>query len=316
MRAGATTVVVSLLVLQGTAWAGLATPPSRVEDVIERNRIGQQLITLINFTALPGISGGRYSVTRGQPGPDYDFSKLNIGGSTLWKLESQRFDIHLEGGFGYLKTDENSFGLSDGLLVKTDRNIYSGAVGAGLSVPLFDYFTVRPIVRVALSQVDNRTKLGEVDIDSSIDEILRFDWSLKAVTVGLALQLRYDRMFGERRVESRITYTHAYTDVFDAPSNSLAFSGHNDVITALGRFTVPTGMTIFQQPLFWNVFSTATTLWGEGSDALGFSYFFEFGAGLDLEVPDVPLIRVLRLRGSGIVGGNITGWSLGVGLAF
>ena len=70
------------------------------------------------------------------------------------------------------------------------------------------------------------------------------------------------------------------------------------------------------RPLFWSVFSTATTLWGDGSDALGFSYFFEFGAGLELELPDVPLIRVVRVRGSGIVGGNITGWTAGVSFAF
>jgi hypothetical protein len=72
-------------------------------------------------------------------------------------------------------------------------------------------------------------------------------------------------------------------------------------------------ISIFDYPLYWNVSSAATSLHGDGKHALGFSYFFEFGMGFDLDIRsmDLPLIKELRVQGAGIVGRNITGWRLG-----
>ena len=119
-------------------------------------------------------------------------------------------------------------------------------------------------------------------------------------------------------MEAEVTYSHATTDVFDAPARKLKVSASNDVVTLFGRWSGPREWTIYGQPLGWNVFSSATVLAGDGRDALGFSYFIELGAGLDLDLRDrdLWLIEGIRPRVSGIFGDNVIGGQLGLSIRF
>ena len=198
----------------------------------------------------PGVSGARFNVTRGGSDPDYDLWKVNIGTSRVRPLENLDFDLYVEGGVGYLETDENSFGSElvgdSALLVKTDRKVYSGHFGIGPSFPIAEHFRLTPILRFALSRFDNKTGLGELDDDAnSPDDVLRLDWNLSAATLAGALQLRYERARADRRIEGKATFTHAYTNVFDAPSSRLEYNGHNDIFTLLGRYTAPTPWNVW-----------------------------------------------------------------------
>ncbi len=299
------------------------TVSSAERDEARSGRIGQQLITLISFTALPGVSGARFNVTRGGNDPDYDLWKVNIGTRRVRSLENQDFDLYVEGGIGYLETDENSFGsevIGDSAVrVKTDRKVYSGHFGIGPSFPFAEHFRLTPIARVAISRFDNKTGLGELgDSVNSPEDILRLDWNLTAATLAGALQFSFDRPFGDRKIEAKATYTHAYTNVFDAPSSRLEYTGHNDILTLLGRHTAPTPWQVSGRPLHWSLFGTGTVLAGDGKDALGFSSFVEIGAGLDLDLrgDNLPILKALRGRASVIYGNNVTGFQLGVSFGF
>jgi hypothetical protein len=300
-----------------------ASLSSKARDEARSSKIGQQLITLISFTATPGVSGAKFKVSRDDGDPDYDLSKLNIGGGKALPIDGFAPDLYVEGGIGYLKTDENSFGRetvdNSKVLAKTDRKVYSGRLGVGLSWTFAEHFRVTPILRGAISKFDNETGLGELDENGGTpDDIINLDWKLWAASVGGALELGYDRLYQGRRIELKGSYTHVYTNVFDAPSSRLEFSGHNDIVTLLGRLTTPTGRRPFGRPLFWNIFSTATQLAGDGKDALGFSHFAEFGAGLDLDLgeDDLPVVKALRARASIIVGKDVTGYKLGISFGF
>lgn len=287
------------------------------------DKIGQQLISLINFTVLPGISGARFEVSRSAPDPDYKLNKLSISGSQELEIEDWSHKLYVEGGLGYLRTDQNAFGatVADGdlLAVKTNRSVYTANLGAGPSIRFAKYFRFRPVLSVALSRFDNETGLGQVeDPSGSIADLLKLDWQLTAATVAGALQLRYDRLYKGRIIEVQGTYTHAYTNVVSAPSSRLRFSGQNDVFTLLARLSKSTGRRFFGRPVYWNVYSTATGLAGDGRDALGFSYFVELGAGLDLDfrVDQKPLFKALRTRASIIAGDNIRGFQVGLSFRF
>ena len=294
-----------------------------VRDEVRSGKIGQQLITLISFTALPGVSGAKFDVQRGGDDPDYELRKINIGGSWLQPVEGWDVDLLLEGGVGFLKTDENSFGSAviedTTILVQTDRKVYSGHVGIGPSFAVTEHLRLAPIARFALSRFNNETGLGALPEDSDTpDDILRLDWEISAATAAAALQARYDRTFGDHRIEGRATYTHAYTNVFDAPASSLEFSGHNDVVTVLGRVTTPTGGHIEGRPLLWNMFATGTVLTGDGRTALGFSRFLEVGMGLDLDLREdnLPVVKALRARASVIIGNSVSGYQVGLSFGF
>ena len=305
-----------------------ALDPSTVQasrDQIGASGISQQLVNLISFTTLPGISGGNLTVSRDDPEPDYEIDKLTIGVSDTFAIEQSPFDLFLEGGLGILETDESSFGFGivDGIRIaaRSDRTIYSGRIGAGLSIPLGSRFHLRPVFNFALSRFENDTGLGAIVGDGdeiTITDLLTLDWTAWAATYAATLQLRYDDSFGEQTLEAEATYTHAYTDVFDAPTRGLKVSGSNDVVTLFGRWSAPTEWTVYGQPLGWNVFSSATVLIGDGRDALGFSHFIELGAGLDLDLRDrgLWLIEGIRPQLSGIIGDDVIGWQLGLSVRF
>ena len=294
-------------------------------DQIGASRLSQQLINLITFTTLPGVSGGNFTVSRDGPEPDYEIVKLTVGGRDTIAIEQAPFDLYLEGGLGFLQTDENSFGIGavDDIVVaaKTDRTIYSGRIGVGLSFPLGSRFHLTPVFNFALSRFENDTGLGAVVGNGggiTIVDLLTLDWTAWAATYAATLQLRYEESFGEQTLEAEATYSHAYTDVFAAPTRNLRVSGSNDVVTLFGRWSAPTEWTVYGQPLRWNVFSSATVLTGDGRDALGFSYFVELGAGLDLDLrdKDLWLIEGIRPRVSGIIGDNVIGWLLALSIRF
>ena len=305
-----------------------ALEPSVLDTVREEASsadIAQQFVTLINFTALPGISGATFMIDRDGDEPDYDITKITLDGHYLQPLSQLPFDLQFEGGFGYSETDERAFGVKeiDGSMVatKTDRRIYSGRIGAGPSFDAYSDFRIVPMFHVAISRFDNESGVGELVDDGtnkSIADLLTLDWSIWALTYAGSLNIYFDRQFNDNRIEVQISYAHAETEVVDAPSTQLEVSGSNDIFTGLVRWTQPSGLQLLGQPLLWNIFATGTVLAGDGSSALGFDHFAELGAGLDLDLrdKDYAFVEAIRLRASGIFGANVLGWQLGTGLRF
>jgi len=305
-----------------------ALEPSVLEaarDEASAPDIGQQLITLIGFTALPGISGSNFYIDRNGDQPDYNITKITVGGSYVQSLSELPFDLRLEAGFGYSETDEKAFGFKEiggsTVAIKTDRRIYSGRAGTGPSFEIFDGFRFAPMFHLAISRFDNEAGIGELlddETDRSIADLLTLDWSIWALTYAGSLNLHVDRQYQGNRLELEFSYAHAETEVFDAPSSQLEVSGSNDIFTGLVRWTEPTGQQLFGEPLLWNFFATGTILAGDGRNALGFGYFGELGVGLDLDLRerDYAFVEAIRLRASGVFGPNVLGWQVGTGFRF
>ncbi len=288
-------------------------------------RLGNQLVALIGFTALPGLSGSRFNVDSGANGPQFRIDKLAASsGRDLWQLaEGVRF--RLEGGLGYLYADEKSFALVDlpenAAAVKTDREVYSGQIGAGLSVSLSEHFTLRPTLHVALSHFSNETGLGllpDIDGDVDPDDLFIFDWSLWAASVAASLRAIYDQDVGAGNIRAELAFAQAYTEIIDAPSDGLRLSGSHGAAKLTGKWRQPTGLTLFDRPLYWDVFASATRLTGGGRAALGFDEFVTIGAGLLLDIrrDNIPLSDALRVQIAAIKGDNVEGGQISFGLRF
>ena len=182
-----------------------------------------------------------------------------------------------------------------------------------------DRFRLVPKISLAISHFKNETGLGIVDGGTgSIGEILSQDFELWAATYAGSLQLRYDEEFGRGRAELRATVTGAYTDVVDAPADSLKVSGWTTMTTARARWSEPADFTLFGQPVGWNITSTLTVPSGAGREALGFRFLLGAGGGLDLDLRDrnLPFVQALRPSLSLLIGDNVTGFSVGFGVRF
>ena len=286
-------------------------------------RFEQQLIGLISFSTLPGFTSGTLDIKRDAPSPNYSIDKLTIGGDDTLSRDGQLFDLFVEGAVGISETDEKSFDLGsiDGtsVAVKTDRTVAFGRVGVGPSIPIADRIRLRPVISAAISRFRNETGLGEVDESTgSIGEILNRDFTLWGLTLGGSLQARFEDTFGDTRLEAQASLTQAYTNIFDAPLEELDASGWTTFIALRARWLEMTDVTVFGQPLGYNLFSTINVPAGAGRSALGFHYLVEVGAGLDLDLRDKGLFFVegLRPRASVTVGDNVSGFNIGASVRF
>ncbi len=292
------------------------------KDVVS-DRLEQQLIALISFSTSPGVTGGRLDVAREDPAPDYSLRKLTFGGDQFVSTAGDAVDLFLEGAVGLLDTDEKSFDLGTvggtPVAVQTDRTIAFGRVGLGPAIRLDDRFQLLPIASVAISRFENETGLGEIQGGGgSIGEILTRDFTLWGASYAGSLQLRFDDTVGAGRLEARAALTQSYTDIFDAPVEQLNVSGWTTTITAGARWSVPTDIAVFGQPLGWNLFSTATVPAGDGRRALGFRFLGEVGAGLDFDLRDKDLffVEAIRPRVSILFGDNVSGFNVGARVRF
>jgi hypothetical protein len=120
---------------------------------------------------------------------------------------------------------------------------------------------------------------------------------------------------GERnRLDLIGRYAVAWTETFDESLPILDSAGLRHTLVFEAMWRTLTERRVFGKQLEWNVFANSVSFPGQEKDDLGFSYYFGFGAGVDLYLPERLWGKIGRnfvgLRASGLVGDDVKGWSL------
>lgn len=141
---------------------------------------------------------------------------------------------------------------------------------------------------------------------------------VSAYTVGAAAILDYCRIIDRVDVRLRGRYTFAHNRTIDSSDAGLEGEVNSQTANLGADLRVPTGVDLFRQPLKILAVFGSTSFLGENRDALGFSHFFEFGGGLELDVSQThgQPFRALRVRLSRIFGDNVEGFQIGFGVGF
>ncbi len=293
-----------------------------------RSDLGNAFQSLTIFGAARGITAANFNVEDGGSELDLGATKLGPSHSFDWEpVEGVR--PYVEGTFGYLNTEQTvDFDLapfadpSEGATrASVDIDTFTFLGGVGAEIALAAGTVARPIFLAGYSHTSDE---GDVtgplapEIAAAGDGIV-FDVRINSVLLGGALEIEHGRSFEARDINllGRVRYTHLFDNVVSASDPVLDTDGDFGVLSSGVELDGPTGLTVFGRELRWIGFAANTYLPGAQNDALGFSFFFELGGGIEIVDREVISgIEGVSLRGSGIVGDNVTGWSAGLSIEF
>lgn len=320
----------ALAVLAGAA--ALAPPAAAQSEFVaeldrilteeaRRNDLGNAFQSLTIFGATPGITAAVFNVE--EDGETLDLSSYKVSPSHSFEPV---FGVrpYVEATLGYLNTDQTvGFDIIPDAptRAKIDVDTFTALGGAGVEIDLFAGTVARPIVLIGYSRTTSDARIRgpfAEEIDAAGRGVL-FDVSINSLLVGGALELAHDSTLdGDIGLAATVRYNHLFDSVLSASDPVLESDGDFGVFTGGIEVDGPLeGATLFGRELRWIGFASSTWLPGEQSDALGFAYFFELGAGLELvDRTVIGGVEGLSLRGSFIVGENVTGWSAGFAIEF
>jgi hypothetical protein len=278
---------------------------------------------VINVTLTPDLSSAYYNVEF--PGaPDVDFSTTKLPYYHYFELDSQRWSPYLGVVLGYLdaKTKVDTISVTFGERMRWDSNWkgYSGLLEGGVKLKLGKGFYVTPGLSAGLAKLRNSvTYLNDFSrtVAAPVLNGLTTNFSITAMMLSGILGGGYEGKLGPLDLEVVAKYTHSYVESIKTSDPAQDFN--DDIDSLAGRVTLggPLGFSLYGNPVLWQAFVGAFHLVGEGDDAVGWTYYYELGAtvGLDIRRLGLPL-SVMRLGGSVISGDNVSGWSIIVGYTF
>jgi len=305
-----------------TAQSSLEEVRDRVRDLTRGTGLGDQLLGLSGFAALPGISAATFDVNGGS-GSNTDIVRLivplakQLDGPTLLGGAP-----YLEGTLGYSKMSQSG-NIDPGGALETRINesvtALSALAGVGLGFEFLPGVTLRPIALLGYAHLDNDTDFdgrGAGALEPVLDDILA-NFTADELLYGAALEIEGEQPMSALNLGLNARYNHLWGSTLRASDDALQGSSNFGVFTAAATLDGPLSATPFGRDLRWLVFATNSSFPGLSGDALGFDYFFELGGGLEIVDRDiVPGIEGLSLRASYIRGDHVTGFSLGAHVEF
>ncbi|MCK8786120.1 hypothetical protein M0638_17230 [Roseomonas sp. NAR14] len=310
---------IGLAILSPAAMA--QTPFDEFRRELRTLRLGNTLQALSVFGGTPGIGAANYSAD----GLDISTYKLPVahGFAPFGHPYLNRIAPYVELTLGYLGARAGGTITLDPLpatALRTDFRTYTALAGGGFELLLTEEVRVRPILLLGYSRVEADTRFGGPlagTLESLTGGILGRIRSDNAM-IGGALEIAYDHRFaGDLRLRGKLRYNQIHASAYSASDGVFKSDGTFGAGTLRLELNGPTGRQMFGRELRWLGYTGGTVFTGPRRSALGFGEFAEFGGGLELVDRNVVRgVEGVALRGSGIVGNGVTGWSVGLSLAF
>jgi hypothetical protein len=292
----------------------LCAMPTRAQTVSEADlqKRADAVLTLMGFAVTPDVTTGSLSISDQGAGNPYFRQTSIAGGGTV------KGPLYLEGTLSFGRYDptfaDNEAGVTQSIQVKWESVLASG--GIGWDFPVAPNLVFRPIFNLSLGRVESEARATPPPAGSRTAlEFLR-QGQLNAAGIGGSVMLDYERYGPESEVDAELRYSSIQLQSFQSSS---AVQGHSLAQTASfwSRYRAPTGWVALERPVRYVLEYAYTRFLGDLDGALGFTYVNSFGAGLELDTSryDAYATRVrLVLRYK--VGGNVTGWAVGLGASF
>jgi hypothetical protein len=302
---------------------GQVLDPGDAISRITGEDIAESLISFNNFTTSPGIEGANLHVDWGDGQPDTEYSRFSIQIPISIETDIPWLNVYTEVGYGSLWIEDdfsarNTQGQT--FSVNTDRQVDSGRLGLGVEFLPTPGLYIAPYFAASLSGLHSTTRLpGGVVDPSNItpeEQALLTNWRARAWSVGGVLDVKYLHWFGfeKNRLDLQGRYALSWNETFDESLPILDTSALRNTLVLEALWRSITDFRVFKKRLSWNTFVNTTSFPGQEKDDLGFTYYFGIGAGVDLYIPERLWGRIGRnfigLRGSGIIGDDVRGWSI------
>ena len=278
------------------------------------------LIAYVNVITAPGLEGATMHIATEDR--QSDMWRTSLGFSADFTLRNSLVDgfwgAALVGG----ALDENLvFRAENNTLINIDaqRDIIALRASLGIKIPLHEKVKVRSYFTAVVSDVNTESLIDGERVPQQLpvdDTAFSVNAEVSTMTSAATAELLAFHWLGESRADVLAQYTINYTDTFSEVSPILDSWGWSRTAMVKSRITHPTGWYTDDREWRWLAYANYTNFVDQSKAALGFTYFYELGLGLEWEMNMKPLnwfpLRYLGFKAGYIQGDDITGYNFGV----
>ena len=275
--------------MNGIAAAQNESPLSGLSALSESD-IQSSAIAFVNTTSSPGLEGATLNVDGTQRDSDQWRSSLGFTAEITLKdyIFNAYWGLALVGGS---LNDRIQLTADNGQSVKLDmtRDIISLRGSLGLVFPINQHFKLRPVLTLAVSDLQTKTIVDGLLDNNNNPTILTFDNSAQIGSTTGSIDALYWYWHDNYKLELSAHYNLIYTDSFSEDNPILDTHAWNSTAQLKSRISGPTSLTMKARPWRWQAYLNHTNFITQDKKALGYTALFEIGTGLEWQLNVKPL---------------------------
>ena len=306
----------SALLTNGIAVAQNENPLSGLSAISESD-IQTSAIAFVNTTLSPGLEGATLDVDSEDRNSEQWRSSLGFSAEITLKeyIFNAYWGLAIVGGS---LDDRIRFTGDAGQPVKLDltRDIISLRGSFGLSFPLNEHLKLRPVLTLAVSDVQTKSIVDGILDNNNNPTTATFDNSAQiASTIG-SIDALYWYWHKKYKLELSAHYNLIYSDSFSEDNPILDTHAWNSTAQVKSRISGPTSLTTKSRPWRWQAYVNHTNFISQDKRALGYTGLFEIGTGLEWQLNIKPLDwfgwQYIGFNVGIITSRNVEGYNIGL----
>ena len=306
----------SALLTNGIAVAQNENPLSGLSAISESD-IQTSAIAFVNTTLSPGLEGAALDVDSEDRNSEQWRSSLGFSAEITLKeyIFNAYWGLAIVGGS---LDDRIRFTGDAGQPVKLDltRDIISLRGSFGLSFPLNEHLKLRPVLTLAVSDVQTKSIVDGILDNNNNPTTATFDNSAQiASTIG-SIDALYWYWHKKYKLELSAHYNLIYSDSFSEDNPILDTHAWNSTAQVKSRISGPTSLTTKSRPWRWQAYVNHTNFISQDKRALGYTGLFEIGTGLEWQLNIKPLDwfgwQYIGFNVGIITSRNVKGYNIGL----
>ena len=281
--------LLSTLLMNSIAVAQNESPLPALSAISESD-IRNSAIAFVNTTSSPGLEGATLEVDNAERKSEQWRSSLGFNAEVT--LKDHIFNAYWGLGIvGGSLDDRIQLTGNNGQPVKLDltRDIISLRGSLGLVFPINEHFKLRPVLTLAVSDVQNTTIVDGILDNNNNPTTVTFNNNAQIGSTTGSIDALYWYWRDDYKLELSAHYNLIYSDSFSEDNPILNTYAWNSTAQLKSRISGPTSLTTKARPWRWQAYVNHTNFISQDKKSLGYTGLFEIGTGLDWRLNVKPL---------------------------
>lgn len=282
-------VLLSTLLINGIVRAQNESPLQGLSAISDSD-IRNSAIAFVNTTSSPGLEGATLNVDNAERNSDQ--WRTSLGFNTEAPLNDNIFNAYWGLGLvGGSLNDRIELTADNGQPVKLDltRDIISLRGSLGLSFPINRYFKLRPVLTLAISDLQTHSIVDGILDSNNNPTTVTFDNSAQIGSATGSIDAVYVYWRNKHRLDLSAHYNLIYTYSFSEDNPILTTEVWNSTLQLKSRISGPTSWITRARPWRWEAYANNINFLTQEKTALGYTSLLEIGTGIEWQINIKPL---------------------------
>jgi|GEM_PF-1701501 len=278
----------------------------------------QSAIAFVTIAATPGLDGALMNVALEDR--KSELWRSSLGFTADYTLRNTIADGYWGAAIVGGEVDETFWFDEDGqsVALNVSRKVVALRGSWGLSIPVNANLRVRPYLSAFVSDLATQSLLDGY-LGTLPEQRGEHDWHVSSKVMSLtttgSVEVDYSRWYGLYRLSALGQYHLSYTDTYSPNRPILDTWSWDQLVQVKTELSRRTGWQFDARDVYWQVFLNYTDFLDQPKTALGFTYHYHLGAGVEWELNVKPLnwfgFRSLGVKAGYLFGDDVSGYNLG-----